>query len=305
MTIRYAMAGLALAGLAVPVLAAGKNAPVVLEPSSPWNMHYAEDYCRLVRVFGEGKQRTVLMMDRYAPGASFRLTLAGAATKAAQFGGKAKVQFGPGWDEQEIRFFSGTIGEKLPAWIFADNTRIRPLTEAQKARVAAEVAEEGLADTAEIAPISEADEAATTQLRFGRPLRHPLVLHTGPMKGAFDAMRACTDELVTHWGVDPKQVKTQSRPAVPTESPGRWLRSDDYPPSMLSKGMPGLVHFRLTVGEDGVPVSCHIQQSTNPEGFDAAVCKAMMRRARFEPALDAGDKPMKAYYLNTVRFQIP
>lgn len=284
-----------------PLVAADKDEPVMLEPSSPWTMNYADDYCRLSRSFGEGEQRAILMMDRYAPGVSFRLTLAGTATRAATFGGEAKVQFGPGWNEQTIPFYSGTLGEKLPAWIFAGPARIRPLTEAQNAQVP----EEGLADTTQIAPLSAADEAATTQLRFGRPLRRPLILHTGPMKQALDAMRACTDELVTHWGVDPEQIKAQSRPAVPRGSPGEWFRSEDYPSDMLSKGMQGIIHFRLTIGEDGKPLSCHIQQSTDPDGFDKMVCQRLMQRARFEPALDAEGKPMKAYYLNTVRFAFP
>ena len=296
------------AGLLVssaPLVAADKDEPVVLEPSSPWNMDYAEDYCRLGRIFGEGEQRTILIMDRYAPGDSFRLTLAGAATNAAKSGGEAHVQFGPGWDEQTVRFFSGKLGEKTPAWIFAGNARIRPLTEAQRAQVAAQVAEEGLADSTQIAPISEADEAATTQVRFDRPLHRPLILHTGPMKQALDAMRACTDELVTHWGVDPKQAKAQSRRAVPRGSPAYWIGPDDYPLGMLNKGKQGLIYFRLTIGEDGKPLSCHIQQSTDPDGFDKTVCQLLMQRARFEPALDADGKPMKAYYLSSVRFVIP
>ncbi|MCW0197061.1 energy transducer TonB [Sphingopyxis sp.] len=296
-------AGLLLSS--APLVAAEKDEPVMLEPSSPWNVNYADDYCRLGRVFGEGEQRTILIMDRYAPGDVFRLTLAGAATEAVKSGGEASVQFGPGWDAQTVRFFSGKLGEKLPAWIFAGNARIRPLTEAQQAQVAAEAAEEGLADTAPIAPISEADEAATTQLRFGPPLRRPLILHTGPMKKALDAMRACTDELVTHWGVDPKQVRTQSRPAVPRGSPGRWLGPDDYPRDMLINGMQGMIQFRLTIGEDGKPLSCHIQQSTDPDGFAKTVCQLLMRRARFEPALDSEGKPMKTYYLSAVRFTLP
>jgi hypothetical protein len=74
---------------------------------------------------------------------------------------------------------------------------------------------------------------------------------------------------------------------------------------MLSAGQPAIVEFRLSVSADGVPTSCHIQLTTRPKEFDAAVCDSLMRRARFTPALDAEGKPLISYYLNTVKFALP
>lgn len=74
---------------------------------------------------------------------------------------------------------------------------------------------------------------------------------------------------------------------------------------MLMQGQPAIVEFRLSVGADGAPLSCHIQSTTRPKEFDEAVCGSLMKRARFSPALDAEAKPMTSYYRNTVRFQIP
>lgn len=73
---------------------------------------------------------------------------------------------------------------------------------------------------------------------------------------------------------------------------------------MLRQGKRAIVHFRLNVDAAGQPTACHIQQSTRPKAFDDAVCKAIMRNARFDPALDAEGQPVASYWLNSVVFHI-
>lgn len=264
-----------------------------LEPSGPWNVHYADDFCRLSRSFGKDDRQISMVMDRFGPSDSFRLILAGRPMESRTPGGTAYIRFGTGSPPQKIEYFSGDLGDKVPAWVFSRPTRIRPYPDPMPPA--------GWSDGG----ISVDDEASVTTVHIGRPLRHAVILDTGSMKNAFVALRACTDELLTHWGIDVARYRTMTRKAMPLGSPGEWMRSGDYPRDMLAKWQPGLVQFRLIVGEDGLPTDCHIQQSTNPEGFDDAVCKALMRRARFEPALDGEGKPMASPYLNLVRFRFP
>lgn len=134
--------------------------------------------------------------------------------------------------------------------------------------------------------------------------KQTIVLDTGPMGGPLAALTACTDDLLRGWKVDVEAHRTLSRPATPVGNPGSWLKNGDYPPAMLARGMQGIVHFRLVVDTTGKPASCHIQQSTRPAEFDEAVCKGIIRRATFEPALDANGKPVVSYYLNRARFQM-
>lgn len=290
------MAGLVSLIVTAPSMAAEK-APVELAPTTPWNVHYADDYCRLARFFGEGKQRVILSMEQGEPGDGFRLTLAGAILDGPSGKDEASITFGE-LGEQKLQFFPGTVGEDMPAWIFSGNIRIRPYS-TDDGRFAAKHGY--YPDSA--GPISEADKAAAASLLIGRPLRQPVRLKTGPMKAAFTAMNSCTDELLEHWGIDAARHRERSRSAMPVGSPGKWLNSNDYPPAMLAKGQPGLVRFRLSVGADGVPTACHIQRSTNGKPFDDAVCKGVMRRARFEPALDKDGQPLASYYVNAVQFQ--
>lgn len=56
---------IACAGLAPLLIAAAQ--PVRLQPSSPWVIDYAENSCRLVRTFGEGKMLTKLGFESDAP----------------------------------------------------------------------------------------------------------------------------------------------------------------------------------------------------------------------------------------------
>jgi TonB family protein len=292
---RMGMAGLALLLVAVPSLAAEK-APVELTPTTPWNVHYADDYCRLARFFGTDTQRVILSIEQGSPGDAFRMTLAGAMMKGPSMKGEASLAFGT-LGEQKIPFFPGMLSDDMPAWIFGENIRIRPYT-ADERRLTAKNA------YYPASPISEADEAAATSLLIGRPLRDPVRLKTGPMKAAFAAMTRCTDELLDHWGIDVARHRERSQSVKPVGNPARWMTSEDYPSEMLGKGQPGIVRFRLSVGADGKPTACHIQRSTNAKGFDDVVCNGLMRRARFEPALDKEGQPLASYYVNAVQFQV-
>jgi outer membrane biosynthesis protein TonB len=129
------------------------------------------------------------------------------------------------------------------------------------------------------------------------------MLETGSMRAPLAALDTCIDNLLVSWGVDVEKHKALSKQVEPLQSPGKWVVASDYPSNMLSAGQPALVNFRLSVGTDGVPTACHIQLTTRPKEFDNAVCKSVMRRARFSPALDATGQPLQSYYQNVVRFE--
>lgn len=276
--------GAALLLSGAPLSAADKNAPVLLEPSSPWKIHSTGDFCRLWRSFGTGKQAITVALDNFDNNDNFRITFAGRPMLAAKRGGTLQLRFGDTLPEQSLAFDSGTFARK-PAWIVRSAIQIRPYQDGVDPR-----------------PITAEEEASVSTIRIGAPLRQPTLLDTGPMGEAFALMRDCTEKMIAGWGIDVARHRHLSRPATPVGSHGQWVRDTDYPMSMIRKMQSGIVRFRLMVGEDGAPTACHIQLSTNPEGFDAAVCDALMQRARFKPALDAEGKPLLSYYRNSVRF---
>ena len=167
-----------LAWLAATGAAQAAGDVVELAPTTPWNVHYADDYCRLARIFGDDKQKIIFSIEQDAPGDGFRMTLTGQMMDGPARQGKASIRFGV-MPEQKIMFFPGTVGEGQPAWIFGDSVRLKPFS-------AEEIAsEEDYGIRSE--PITEAEEAAVTSVTIGWPLRDPVRLKTGPMKAAFAA----------------------------------------------------------------------------------------------------------------------
>jgi Gram-negative bacterial TonB protein C-terminal len=294
------LAAIAVVAAAGPSFAQAAKEPLSLKPSSAWHVDYADDRCRLARQFGEGEEQVFAFFDRYGPTEYFRLTVAGKPVKTSAEKAEVSVQFGPSEAEQKILFFNGKLG-KQPALIFAGSMRIAPATASEFA--AATKSDDD--DWIDFAPISEARQKAIRYLTVGKPLRRAVTLETGSMRAPLVALDKCIDNLMTTWGIDTEKHKTLTRKTQPQQSPGKWVVSSDYPLNMLASGQPAIVEFRLSVGADGVPSACYIQSTTRPKEFDDAVCKSVMRRARFDPALDAEGKPLASYYRNTVRFQIP
>jgi Gram-negative bacterial TonB protein C-terminal len=278
-----------------------KKEPLRLAKSSSWNVDYADDRCRLARGFGTGDQEVIILLDRFGPGDHFRLTVTGKPVTTTRPNGDVVLQFGPAEQEQTVPFLSGNIGKGTPALIIAGSLRISaPTAEELKARE-----DKDYSPDIQLSAVDGAKAAAVRYLQIGKPFRQTIILETGSMRAAFAALDKCVDELQTHWGIDVEKHKTLKRYATPAQSPGNWIISGDYPIKMLMEGQPSIVEFRLSVGEDGKPTACHIQLTTRPKEFDDAVCKSLMRRAKFEPALDAEGKPLASFYRNTVRFQIP
>lgn len=182
-----------------------------------------------------------------------------------------------------------------------ESQRLAPLTREEQA---ASDRARRRGDRFDPAPIGPAREAAATWLEVTKAVPQDLLLVTGPMHQPMAALRKCSWDTVKHWGLDVEQQKTLTRKVSPKNHPSRWLNSSDYPASMVYGGYHGLVTVRMIVDGNGNPTSCHVQRSTQPKEFDDVVCRSTMRRARFEPALDAQGKPVPSFYVLTVRFQL-
>jgi TonB family protein len=243
------------------------------------------------------------MMDQFQPGDWFQLTLAGKPLSVGNTArlDKTKVRFGPYEAEVEMAAQAGTVGAGEPALLVRGSHRLGPPTEEERAAAEA-AANEGA--RYELPPIGPAREAAATWLELTKVLTRDLVLETGPMDKPLAALRECSWDMVKSWGLDVGQQKTLTRKPSSKRSPTTWIDSSDYPTSMIRGGYEGIVNFRLLVDAAGRPTSCKIQTSTRPKEFDDAVCRAVMKRAAFDPALDAQGKPVPSYWIATVNFKL-
>ena len=294
---RQRLTVLALAAALVAPVAEAKE-PLRLSPSSKWHVNYAPDSCRLARSFGAGDEEVVLLLDRFQPGPSVYMTLVGKPLRVRSDNRRITLRFGPDDPPFDKQFESAEVEGGKAALVLRGGLFI---TGYDPAWAAGERDDDG---TRPLPVVDPALYDAIDHLELRIPGKQTMVLETGSMLAAERTLTACTDDLLRGWGIDVAAHRTLSRRAVPVGAPGKWMNSSDYPAEMRRQGYQGLVFFRLVVDREGKPVSCHIQQSTRPQAFDDAVCKGIMARASFAPALDAAGTPIVSYYLNSVFFKM-
>lgn len=67
-----------------------------------------------------------------------------------------------------------------------------------------------------------------------------------------------------------------------------WITNDDYPMEEARAHHEGVVAFALQVDASGHAVKCDVTATSGYAGLDKQTCFLMMRRARFNPALENG-----------------
>lgn len=92
---------------------------------------------------------------------------------------------------------------------------------------------------------------------------------------------------------------------VPLTEPTSWVTSEDYPSEALRRGQEGKVAMVLTVGPDGVPRSCTVNQTSGSPALDQGSCALLMQRARYKPPLDSAGRPVEVTYLRNINWVIP
>lgn len=281
---------LAALALAVPGAAtAQEGAPEALPFTRKWEARYDRDSCGLSAQFGEGDSAVVASFTRYQPGDQFDLTLIGKRLRFVKPAIEADIDFGIKIDSKR-EVMVGTKGA-TPA-VFFSSIRIDGVKSKGPPASLPEVTramEKGVA-------------GVTVSLDGGKPFR--LVLAKG-LGNPMVALRVCTDDLVQSWGYDPAVQTALSRRVTPANPPGSWITNDDYPITAIRNGANGLIQFRLDVDPEGKIAACHILARTSPDEFADLTCRLITKRARFEPALDAGGKPVRSYFVNTAHFAMP
>jgi protein TonB len=95
------------------------------------------------------------------------------------------------------------------------------------------------------------------------------------------------------------------RSAKPRGDQARWVTTDDYPTADVRAGHTGTVRFRLALDASGKVADCTITQSSGYPGLDAATCRNVSKRARFDAATDGAGEKVAGSYDGTIRWVIP
>lgn len=281
---------LALGAASLPAGAASKL-PIALVKTTKWEINYDTDSCHLMARFGDGTESALLKLTRTSPSDYLQMTVIG---KMLNFRGIAmpiEVAFGG----QAVPYTRDGVAvkagvEEVPG-VIIEGLRVDGWQYPQKAK-----------EPVAIPVITPATEGAVTSITFRKKGGKAYRLETGSMAAPLAAMRTCTDDLLAHWGFDPKVQAKLTRPASPANNPGTWLRDGDFPSKALNRGHNGYVGFRLIVEADGTVSGCRVLFRTNPDEFADLSCRLLMERARMLPALDADGKPVRSYYVSRIKW---
>lgn len=275
--------------IAVPTAALAEvSAPETLTRTGNWVVDYDRDACHLFARFGTGKDMLIMRLTRYEPGDAFDLSLYGRKFASADTRSKVKIHFGLRGTPVEAETVNGKAGN-LPLMLFG-STRLDGWKSAGQEEIGPS-----------LSPQQEAAVSGVT-VKIGR--KKPFRLEFGSLAKPMEQLRTCQTDLLKSWGYDPVVQTTLAKPARPTNSPAAWLQPSDYPAGAVALGQNGIVQFRLDVDADGKVSGCHVLARTSPDVFADTTCRAVTRRARLEPALDAGGNPVRSFYVQKVRWQM-
>jgi TonB family protein len=141
---------------------------------------------------------------------------------------------------------------------------------------------------------------ALTVSEEGRPLARFALRF--PAK-ALAALRACEVQGMRLWGIDPEAWTALRRPPRPITDAAGFVRNDDYPIEAVRAKASGKVLVRLTIDPTGKPVECAYIARSGSALLDQQTCAIFLRRARFEPALDAQGKAVAAPYVTKINWR--
>jgi hypothetical protein len=238
--------------------------PLRLTPSGNWSAEFAEDNCTLRRTFESGEQKVLLELSSYVPGPTI-----------------------------DIRIASDT----LPSWLRKPTTKFQP--SAGEARIHEFYRALGAAGGwhgVTFVEDSAAPAATTASYLIQGVFRQDIELITGPLDQVMNTMRICEDDLLVSLGLDAKANRALSRP-VQLADEENWLSAaSPMQQDFFVKGS-SFQQVRLLIDEQGKVFACRVIEGSNDETIANEMCGALIREARFRPALDANARPVKSYYL--------
>jgi hypothetical protein len=294
---------IACAAVAPLLIAASK--PVRLQPSSPWVVDYAENSCRLIRTFGEGKAETKLVFESDAPGEMDVLAI---GKPLESFDEQVPARFLPVGGKT----FDGRLGRTVPNGVPAilwSSARMLPDSLFDEILAQAKVSPGVRPPAVTLAQKEyykqQARDFAAAANEFEIQTRHnrSVILETGSLGSPMAAFEKCSRESLKDWGVDPDIEDKIARP-VWAINPSGWLVSSDYPGDMLKSGKESEVVARLLIDATGKITKCTSLSHFNEDEFNRITCANIIKRARFEPAELADGTKVPSSMARRVIFRI-
>lgn len=286
--------GIALA-IAHPAIALDGFQPKQLEPTSDWVLDYGEEYCGLVRNFGEGEDALTLQIADWGDFGGYHITIRGEGVpRPSNAVSEVGFRVNSSLEMETVTGFPGIDGE---------SANISFGLAVVKAGVRRE--REALWPEEQLWPwpVETEFERAADNWHIDY-LDMEYALHTGSMNAPLEALRACRKDLYASWGLDAEAQFNLSAIALPEGNVVRDIvRKYRSSAQGSSNGVFGVfIPVRVIVGLDGQAESCTIQvQSVDPH-FGEAICSELMRS--YLPARDSAGNPVRSVYASPIQFYI-
>ena len=117
---------------------------------------------------------------------------------------------------------------------------------------------------------------------------------------ASEELEACAVALGVRWGFSAEEQKRLAKRAHAVQPLQSYFSAGDYPTEALKAGAMGSVRVKVIVDPTGLPTDCDVVGSSRNKELDAATCDVIMKRARYEPAVDIDGKAVRAIDVTTV-----
>lgn len=245
-----------------------QDAPVTLNPSSKWQVDASETGCLVIREFGLDDTKIAL---------AFRLIPFVKPYEVMLLGDRSA-----NWRGGELIIAATPNGAQIKRTATLSKTADgRPLLTA-------------LLEENDLEVIAQA-----SQLKVVHP--DGTVLSGNAVNKAFAAAKACQDDVVRSWGVDPVNAQLKAKPI----NPSTWVTDDDYPKGALRSRAQGVVVFQLTVDVKGEVAGCRVLKSSGNRELDDTVCRNMRAHGRFTPATTADGTRVASAFISRFTWKIP
>ncbi|MES2020328.1 MAG: energy transducer TonB [Pseudomonadota bacterium] len=268
------MKTIAIVALLGQVLATSTDAPLV--PSGKWTVDYANAGCILSRDYGTMPAVTSIGFNPFPLGDTLEV-----------------ITVSPGIPAKRYQKLKGTLTLQPSGETFQSEVTVYGIAARNNTLTTLNAEGDIAAKLLRSTSISIA-LADGTRKSFAVP----------GMPGAAAALRACQDDLLKSWGIDPTE-----RDRVPTPKPrteiATWLSTDDYPSEAMASHSEGTSVIVWTIQPNGLIGDCRIVQSSGSKPLDDTACRAFKKRGRYAAVIDRDGKPATAHAMRKVVWRLP
>ena len=266
-------------GLATSPSANAMSAPRA--PTAKWVVDFADNMCTATRSYGTAEKPLHLTLKPSPTGGTVQLIVISG-------GGSGTLSGEPEQHSAKIQ-----LGN-------ADPFKVSMLVYGQKSGNSWQNVHIVTLPTKEWAPIKSA-----SSLRIDSLTALDVTFALSQMGTVVNVLDRCIADLLEHWGMTPDQqarVKTEPRSEAPSAS---YFRDDDYPRGSLQLHQSGSTSVRLLIDEGGKIADCAVTSTSGSAALDTMTCFVLRTRAKFRPALDKDDKPLKSFVDGRIHWVIP